>query len=62
MNLGQELVVLHTKPSMFVKFVVHAWRYCVHLNKEHSILVEFAKLLLGVQGCREFTLIILGNL
>jgi hypothetical protein len=26
MSLGRELVVLLTKPSMFGKFVVHAWR------------------------------------
>jgi hypothetical protein len=26
MSFGRELVILLTKPSMFGKFVVHAWR------------------------------------
>ena len=34
----RELVVLHTTPSMFDKFSVHAWRWS--LNKEHSLLVH----------------------
>ena len=33
---GWELVVLHTTPSMFGKFVVHAWWYRGGLNEEHS--------------------------
>jgi hypothetical protein len=40
MTFGRELVVLLTKPSMFSKFLVHAWRWCGGLNKEHSILVH----------------------
>ena len=28
MTFGQELVVLHTSPCMFGKFLVHAWRKC----------------------------------
>jgi hypothetical protein len=40
MNFGRELVVLLTKPSMFGNFVVHAWRKCGGLNKEHSISVH----------------------
>ena len=39
MTFGSELVVLNTKPSMFGKFLVHAWRWCGGLNKEHYILV-----------------------
>ena len=27
MTFGRELVVLLTKPSMFGKFLVHAWRF-----------------------------------
>ena len=27
MTSGRELVVLHTIPSVFGKFLVHAWRY-----------------------------------
>ena len=37
---GQELVILHTTPSMFGKFSVHARRECGGLNEEHSILVH----------------------
>jgi hypothetical protein len=40
MSIERELVVLLTKPSMFGKFVVHEWRQCGGLNKEHSILVH----------------------
>ena len=32
--------VLHTTPSVFGKFWVHAWRSCEGLNKDHSILVN----------------------
>lgn len=34
---GREFVVLHATPSMYGKFVVHAWWYCGGLNEEHSI-------------------------
>ena len=40
MTSGRELVVLLTKPSMFVKFLVQAWRWCGGWNKEHYILVH----------------------
>ena len=36
----QKLVGLHTRPSVFGKFSVHAWRYCGGLNKEKSISVH----------------------
>jgi hypothetical protein len=39
-ELAQELVVLLTKPSMFGKFLVHAWRWYGGSNKEHSISVH----------------------
>ena len=35
MTFGWELVILHTRPSMFGKFLVDAWRWCRGLNKEH---------------------------
>ena len=35
MTFCWELVVLHTRPSMFGKFLVDAWRWCRGLNKEH---------------------------
>jgi hypothetical protein len=40
MTFGRELVVLLTEPSMFGKFLVHAWRSCGDLNNEHSISVH----------------------
>ena len=40
MSFGRELVVLPTKPSMFGKFVVHAWRWGGGLKIEHSISVH----------------------
>jgi len=40
MTFGRELVVLLTKPSMFGKFLVHAWRWCGGLNIEHSLSVH----------------------
>ena len=40
MTFGRELVVLLTKASMLGKFLVHVWRYCGGLNKEHSISVH----------------------
>ena len=40
MNFGKEWVVLPTKPSMFGKFVVHAWKYGGGLKIEHSISVH----------------------
>lgn len=36
MTFGGESVVLHTRPSIFGKFLVRAWRYCGGLNEEHS--------------------------
>ena len=35
---GREIAVLHTTPSMFAKFLLHAWRECLNLNEERSIL------------------------
>ena len=35
MTFGRELVVLLTKSSMFVKFLMHVWRSCGGLNNEH---------------------------
>ena len=40
MTFDWELAVMHTTPSMFSKFLVHAWRYCGGLHREHSILVH----------------------
>ena len=40
MSFGRELDVLPTKPSMFGKFVVHAWRWGGGLKIEHSISVH----------------------
>ena len=39
MTSGQELVVLHTTPSKFSEFLVHAWRWHGGLNEKHSIPV-----------------------
>ena len=40
MTFGRELVVLHTTPSMFSKFSVHAQGECGGLNREeHSMSV-----------------------
>ena len=40
MTFGRELVIWLTKPSMFGKFMVHVWRWCGGLNKEHSISIH----------------------
>ena len=40
MTFGRELVVLLTKPSMSGKFLVHVWRLCGGLNKEHYVSVH----------------------
>ena len=40
--------MLHTTPSMFGKFSVHAWWYCGGLNEEHSILVLKNQVYLGM--------------
>ena len=39
MDIGWELVVLQITTSIFGKFLVHAWKECGGLNKEHSISV-----------------------
>ena len=39
MNIGRELVALHSTPSMYDKFSMHAWRWWRGgLSKEHSIM------------------------
>ena len=35
---GRELDVLHTRPSMFGKFLVHPCRQCGGLNEEYLYL------------------------
>ena len=35
MTSVQMLVVLHTTPPMFGKFLVHAWRWCGDLDEDH---------------------------
>ena len=40
MTFGRELVVLLKNPFMFGKFLMHVWRECGGMNKEHSILVH----------------------
>ena len=48
---GQELVELHTRPSMFSKFLMHAWKWFGGLNKEHFYIASLAvKLILACQG------------
>ena len=37
MAFGWELVVWHTRPSMFCNFPVQAWRECGGLNKEKML-------------------------
>ena len=39
-TFGGELVVLHTTPSMYDRFLVHAWRQCGGLNEEPSISIH----------------------
>ena len=41
MAFDQEWVDLHTTPSIFGRFLVHTWRQCGGLSKEHSIQVCF---------------------
>jgi hypothetical protein len=40
MTFGEELVVLHTRPSMLGKFLGGAWRQCGGLDEEHPIFVR----------------------
>jgi hypothetical protein len=40
MTFDQDLVVLQVILSMFGRFVVHSWRWCGGMNKEHPMPVH----------------------
>ena len=48
LRFGWELVVLHTKHSMFGKILVHGWSWCGSLNKKYSTLVHWGSIAFNI--------------
>ena len=51
MTFGQVMVDLHSIPSMFIKFLVHAWRQCVNFE-QRTLSIGLLRIEL-VLGCQE---------